>query len=153
GEKHPAWRFYCGPIPRSSKRLLGRLAGLPWAEYELQRKEAAAQLGLPATTVDWLTKHDNARTETPAAVKSRRHRLQKTGVRFPRRDSWHFGPIGTMLAIHSDGGPIYAQLTMSGSTFRWRLMARDRKEAAAIMEPAHSARALARKAVEKWGDC
>jgi hypothetical protein len=152
GTNHPAWALYGGPIAQSTKRLLARLTGLPWAEYEPHRKEVAERLGYHATTIDWLTKHDEARAETPAAVKSRRARLRKTGARFPKRDSWHFGPVGSMLAIHRDG-PIYAQLTIAGSTFRWRLKARDREEAAAIMEPVRSARAQMRKAVEEWGAC
>jgi hypothetical protein len=150
GVKHPAWGLYGGPIAQSTKRLLARLTELPWAEYELQRKEAAERLGYHATTIDWLTKHDKARAETPAAVKSRRARLRKGGQRFPKRDSWHFRPVGSMLAIHRDG-PIYAQLTIAGSTFRWRLKVRDREEAATIMEPVHSARAQVRKAAEEWG--
>jgi hypothetical protein len=152
GVKHPAWRLYGGPIPQSTKRLLTRLAGLPWAEYELQRKEAAASLGLYVKAVDWLAKQDKARPESATAIRSRRARLRKGGQRFPKRDSWHFGPVGSMLAIHPDG-PIYAQLTIAGSTFRWRLKVRDREEAAAIMEPVRSARGQVRKASEEWGDC
>jgi hypothetical protein len=55
-----------------------------------------------------------------------------------------------MLAVHPDG-PIYAQLTIGGSIFRWRLSARDREEAYAIMEPVRSTRTQVRKAVEEWG--
>jgi hypothetical protein len=152
GTKHPAWGLYGGPIAPSIKRLLTRLTRVPWAEYEPQRQKVAERLGYHATTIDRLTKHDQARAETPAAVKNRRARLRKAGARFPKRDSWHFGLVGSMLAIHPDG-PIYAQLTIAGSTFRWRLKARDRKEAAAIMETARLARAQLRKAVEEWGAC
>jgi hypothetical protein len=150
GFKHPAWGLYGGPIAQSTKRLLTRLTGLPWAEYEPHRKEVAERLGYHATTIDWLTKHDKARTETPAAVKNRRARLRKAGARFPKRDSWHFGPVGSALAIHP-GRQIYAQLMIAGSMFRWRLSARDREEAAAIIEPVRSARAQMRKAAEEWG--
>src|SRR5262249_7088902 len=150
GVKHPAWGLYGGPIPQSTKRLLTRLAGLPWAEYELQRKEAAASLGLHVKAVDWLAKQDKARPESSTAINSRRARLRKGGHRFPKRDSWHFGPVGSMLAIHPDG-PIYVQLTITGSIFRWRLNARDREEAAVIMEPVRSARAQVRKVAEEWG--
>jgi hypothetical protein len=152
GVKHSAWGLYGGPIPQSTKRLLTRLAGLPWAEYELQRKEAAASLGLHVKAVDWLAKQDKARPESATAIRSRRARLRIDGHRFPKRDSWHFGPVGSALAIHPDG-PIYVQLTITGSTFRWRLSARDRKEAAAIIEPVRSARAQVRKAAEEWGAC
>src|SRR3984893_13357929 len=152
GVTHPAWGLYGGPIPQSTKRLLTRLAGLPWAEYELQRKEAAASLGLYVKAVDWLGKQDKARPESATAIRGRRARLRKGGQRFPKRDSWHFGPVGSMLAIHP-AGPIYAQLTIAGSIFRWRLEARDREEAASIMQPVRSARAQMRKAVEEWGAC
>ena len=152
GIKHPAWDLYGGQIPQSTKRLLTRLAGLPWAEYEPQRKPAAASLGLHVKTVDWLTKQDKSRPETATAINSRRARLRDDGHPFPKRNSWHFGPVGSMLAIHRDG-PIYAQLTIAGSVFRWRLKARDREEAAAIMEPVRSARAQMRKAAEEWGNC
>jgi hypothetical protein len=153
GKNHPAWGLYGGSIAQSTKRLLTRLTGLPWAEYEPHRTEVAERLGYHPTTIDWLTKHDKARAETPAAAKSRRARLRKkTGARFPKRDSWHFGPVGSMLAINPDG-PIYGQLTIAGSIFRWRLKARDREEAAAIMEPVRSARGQVRKAAEEWGAC
>jgi hypothetical protein len=150
GVKHPAWGLYGGSIPQASKRLLSWLTALPWEEYELQRTAAAQRLGYHATTIDWLTKHDKARAETPAAVKSRRARLRKAGARFPKRDSWHFGPVGSMLAIHRDG-PIYAQLTIAGSIFRWRLKARDRENGALIMKPVRSTRGEVRKASEEWG--
>lgn len=153
GLKHPAWRLYGGPIPRATKRLLTRLAGLPWAKYELQRKQAAATLGFPVTAVDWLTKQDKARPESATAINSRRDRLRKAGRRFPNRKSWHFGPIGSLLAIHGDGGPIYAQLMIAGSVFRWRINARDRREAASIVEPVCSARTQLRKAADEWGAC
>jgi hypothetical protein len=152
GVKHASWDFYGGPIPQSTKRLLRRLAGLPWAEYELQREKVAASLGLHVKTVDWLAKQDKARPESATAIKSRRARLRKGGHRFPKRDSWHFGPVGSMLANHP-GGLNYAQLTITGSIFRWRLKARDREEASAIIEPVRSARAQVRKAAEEWGAC
>jgi hypothetical protein len=152
GVKHPAWRLYGGPIPQSTKRLLTRLAALPWAQYELQRKEAAASLGLYVKALDRLAKQDKARPESATAIRSRRARLRKAGHRFPKCDSWHFGPVGWGLAINS-GGQIYAQLTITGSTFRWRLSARDREEAAAIIGPIRSARAQVRKAAEEWGAC
>lgn len=152
GKKHPAWHLYGGQIPQSAKRLLTRLAALPWAEYELQRKEAAASLGLRVRTVDWLAKQDNARPETATASIDRRFRLRKAGLRFPKRVSWHFGPVGSALAIHRNGG-IYAQVMMASSMFRWRLSTREREEAAAIVEPVCSARTQVRKAAREWGDC
>jgi hypothetical protein len=112
GKNHPAWGLYGGTIAQPTKRLLTRLTRLPWAKYEPHRAAVAERLGYHAATIDWLTKHDKARAETPAAVKSRRARLRKAGARFPKRDSWHFGPVGSMLAIHCDG-PIYRKATYS----------------------------------------
>jgi hypothetical protein len=152
GVKHPAWSLYGGSIPQSIKRLLARLTELPWAEYEPHRKQVAERLGYHATTIDWLTKHDKARAETPAALRNRRARLRKGGHRFPKHDSWHFRPLGSMLAIHPDG-PINALLIIARSIFRWQLKAGDREEAVAIMEPVRSARAQVRKAAEEWGNC
>jgi hypothetical protein len=99
-----------------------------------------------------MAKQDKARRESATAIRNRRARLRKRGHRFPKCDSWHFGPVGSALAIHP-GGPIYAQLMIEGSMFRWRLSARDREEAAAIIEPVRSARAQMRKAAEEWGAC
>ena len=152
GMNHPAWDLFGGPIAQSTKRLLRRLTGLPWGEYEPYRKEAAERLGFHATTIDWLTKHDKARPESATAIKSRRARLRKGGHRFPKCDSWHFGPVGSMLTIHRDG-PVYALLTMAGSIFRWRLKTGDREEAVAIVEPVRSARVQVRNAAKEWGAC
>jgi hypothetical protein len=151
GFKHPAWELYGGRIAQSTKRLLTWLTALPWTEYEPHRKEAAERLGYHATTIDWLTKHDKARAQTRAAARNRRARLRKnTGAQFPKRTSWHFRPVGSMLALHPDG-PIYMQLTIEGLPFRRRLKARDRHEAAAIVEPVRSARENVRRASEEWG--
>jgi hypothetical protein len=57
------------------------------------------------------------------------------------------------VGSNHSSGLNYAQLTITGATFRWRLKVRDREEAAAIMEPARAARAQLRKAVEEWGAC
>jgi hypothetical protein len=152
GVKHPAWVLYGGPIPQSTKRLVTKLTSLPWTGYELSRKAAAANLGFSVHTIDWLTKHHETRPETSTAINSRRARLRKDGHQFPKQDSWHFGPVGSVLAIHP-GGQIYAQLTITGSTFRWRLKARDPEEAAASVEPVRSVRAQLRKAAEEWGAC
>ena len=150
GFKHAAWRLYGGPIPQSIKRMLARFARLAWPEYQPHRKEATTRLGLHVKAVDWLAKQDKERPESATAIRSRRARLRGDGHRFPKRNSWHFGPVGSMLAIHRDGGPIYALLTIASSIFRWRLKARDRERAAAIMEPVRSARANVRKAAEEW---
>jgi hypothetical protein len=99
GKNHPAWGLYGGPIAQSTKRLLTRLTGLPWAEYEPHRKEVAERLGYHATTIDWLTKHDKARAETPAAVKSRRARLRKTSATRRARVSGAKGAPGSVAVL------------------------------------------------------
>jgi hypothetical protein len=157
GVKHPAWLLYGGPIPRSTKRLLRRLAALPWADYELQRKEAARRLGYPASTIDWLTNQDKARQADPvrrARVHTlARSRARKVGKLTPMSRSWQFSAVGGMLAVHLDGGPIYAQLTIAGFTLRWGLAARNRAEGETIVKPAVDARARVREAARHWRAC
>jgi hypothetical protein len=152
GVKHPAWGLYGGPIPQSTKRLLTRLAGLPWAEYELQRKEAAASLGLHVKAVDWLAKQDKARPVRPSGREAR-YLARKAGQRIPvSRFAWQFKRRGRLWFEHPDGG-FYVQLTISRRTFRWRLNARDHEEANAIMEPVYLARSCVHEAADQWRDC
>jgi hypothetical protein len=159
GVKHPAWGLYGGPISQSTKRLLKRLAALPWAEYELQRKTAAAVLGLHERTVDWLTNQDKARQHDPVrrarARTIARSRTRKDGKRTPISRSWHFSAVGGMLAVHSDRHLfiIYALLTMAGFTLRWRLPVQNRAEAEALVKPAVEARARVREAARDWREC
>jgi hypothetical protein len=157
GVKHPAWGLYGGPISQSTKRLLKRLAALPWAEYELQRKTAAAVLGLHERTVDWLTNQDKARQHDPVrrarARTIARSRARKDGKQTPISRSWHFSAVGGMLAVHSDQHFIYALLTMAGFTLRWRLPVQNRAEAQALVKPAVEARARVREAARDWREC
>jgi hypothetical protein len=157
GVKHPAWGLYGGPISQSTKRLLKRLAALPWAQYELQRKTAAAVLDLHERTVDRLTNQDKARQHDPVrrarARTIARSRSRKDGKRRPISRSWHFSAVGGMLAVYSDGHPIYAQLTMAGFTLRWRLPVQNRAEAEALVKPAVEARLRVREAARDWREC
>ena len=157
GVKHPAWGLYGGPIPQATKRLLRRLAALPWAEYELQRTAAAQRLGFHASTIDWLTNQDKGRKADPVrrarARTLARSRARKVGKRTPISRSWQFGPIGRILAVHSDGYHIYAQLTIAGFTLRWRLAVQNRAEAEALVKPAVDARARVREAAQGWREC
>jgi hypothetical protein len=76
--KHPAWGLYGGQIPQSTKRLLTRLTGLPWAEYEPQRrKEAAASLGLH---VNFRSKMDLVRPAAKNWRNSFRRRFTRAGI-------------------------------------------------------------------------
>jgi hypothetical protein len=156
GVKHPAWGLYGGPIPQASKRLLRRLAALPWGEYELERP-AAQCLGYHASTIDWLTNQEEAKKADPMrralARKLARSRARKVWKRTPISRSWQFGAVGGMLAVHSDEHPIYAQLTIAGFTLRWRLVAQSREEAQALVKPAVAARARVREAARNWREC
>jgi hypothetical protein len=159
GDKHPAWCLYGGPIPASTKRLLKRLAGLPPAEYELQRRAAAKHLGYHPSTIDWLTNQHKARQADPQRqALARTHarylaRQDQDGKQTPISRSWHFSAVGGMLAVHADGHPIYAQFTIYGFTLRWRLLVQNRAEAEALVKPAVEARAGVREAARAWREC
>jgi hypothetical protein len=157
GVKHPAWGLYGGPIPQATKRLLRRLAALPWGEYELQRKATAQALEYHTSTIDWLTNQDKARRAHPVrrrlARTHARSRARKVGKRTPISRSWQFRTIGRILAVHSDEHPIYAQLTIAGFTLRWRLSVQNRAEAEALVKPAVEARARVREAARDWREC
>jgi hypothetical protein len=153
GVKHRAWALYGGPIPQPTKRLLRRLAALPWGEYELQRTASAQRLGYKASTIDWLTNQDNGRQADPVrrarARTLARSRDRKVGRRTPMSRSWQFGAVGGMLAAHTDG-LFYAQLTIAGFTLRWPLAVRNRAEGEALLKPAVEARARVREAARDW---
>ncbi len=157
GVKHPAWVLYGGPIPQARKRLLRRLAALPWGEYELQRTPAAQRLGYHAPTIDRLTNQDKTRQADPVrravARKDARSRARKVGKRTPISRSWQFGAVGGMLAVHPDGHLIYAQFTMAGFTLRWRLGVQTRAEAETLVKPAVDARARVGEAARAWREC
>ena len=157
GIEHPAWGLYGGQIPQASKRLLGRLAALPREKYELQRAAAAQRLGYHASTIDWLTNQDKARQADPVTrARTRtlaRSRARKVGKWTPISRSWHFRAVARMLAVHSDGHPIYAQLTMGGFTLRWRLAVQNRADGEALLKPAVDARARVRDAARAWREC
>ena len=158
GEEHLAWSLYGGPISQAIKRLLKQLAALPQREYELQRAPAAQRLGYQASTIDWLTNQDKARHADPVrramARKNARSRARRGGKRTtPISRSWQFAAVGGMLAIHSDGHPIYAQLTIAGLTLRWRLAVQNRVEGEALVKPAVDARARVREAARNWREC
>ena len=157
GVKHLAWRLYGGGIPEKTKRLLSRLRALPRQKYELRRRAAAQRLGYQASTIDWLTNQDIARQADPVRQRLRRtlgrSRGRKVGQRTPISRSWQFGPIGQILAVHSDERFIYAQLTIAGFTLRWRLPVQNRAEAEALVKSAVEARARVREAAGYWREC
>jgi hypothetical protein len=158
GQEHPAWGLYGGPIPQAIKRLLMRLAALPWGEYELERSAAAQLLGFHASTIDWLTNQVKAREADPerrarASTLARSRARTDMEKRTPISRSWQFGAVGGMLAVHSDGRHIYAQTTMAGLILRWPLAAQNRVEAEALVKPAVDARTRVREAARDWREC
>src|SRR5262249_29699663 len=84
----------------------------------------------------------------PKEAHFRRSNARRKGKRIPVVDSWQCGPVGTMLAVHRTA--IYAQLTIDGQQFRWRLAANNRDEAKAIVQPAISARSDIKAAMDHW---
>jgi hypothetical protein len=148
GKNHPAWRYYGGAIPQSIKGLLRRLALLPWAKYAPLREAAAARLGLLPTATDRLTKQQQNRPPHPKEAHFQRSNARRKGERIPIADSWQCGPVGTMLAVHRTA--IYAQLTIDGHQFRWRLAANNREEGKEIVQPAISARSDVKAAMDHW---
>ena len=157
GVKHPAWDLYGGPILPSTKRLLTRLASLPWAEYKSKRTQAAKRLGYHKSTIDWLTNQDKARQADPLrraeARKNARSRARWDGKRTPISRSWQFTAVGGMLAVHLGEHPIYAQVTIAGLTLRWRLAVKNRAEGEARVKSAVAARARVREAARTWREC
>jgi hypothetical protein len=124
----------------------------------LQRKATAQALGYHTSTIDWLTNQDKARQADPVRLRlartHARYRAREFGKRrTPISRSWQFGPIGRILAVHSDEHPIYAQLTIAGFTLRWRLSVQNRAEAEALVKPAVEARARVREAARDWREC
>jgi hypothetical protein len=155
-QKHLAWRLYGGPIDLATKRFLKRLSALTPKKYEAERKPAARRLGYSPSTIDWLTDQEEVRRSDPVRQamlrKNARARGRRAAKQTPISKSWQFSTVGGMLAVHPDG-PIYAQLTIAGTTLRWRLPAKDRAEAEVLVKPAVDARGRIKRAADAWRDC
>jgi hypothetical protein len=151
GLEHEAWRLYGGPIPHGTKRLLKRLAALPWAEYKLQRLAVVERLGYDASTIDWLTDQQKARPVTVAAAAQARHRGRIFGKSTPILRWWPFRKTGGMVKVSR--GLVYGRLTVDDRIFRWRLEAKNRAEGDAVVKPIVEARARVKKAAFDFREC
>jgi hypothetical protein len=158
GERHEAWVEYGGRIPESVRRLLGRLAILPWSRYRLRRIAAAKSLGYLATTIDWLTDQDKAGRQDPVKrahseeYARRRDREKVGGKQTPKWTSWQFKAGGTMLSIRG-AGRFYGQVMIAGVMLQWRLSAKNLEQARQLIHRAVLARKRVQDAAIEWGKC
>jgi hypothetical protein len=158
GSKHAAWLLYGGRIPEETKGLLRRLSALPWRQYELQRELMAERLGYCASTLDWLTNHEEDRRHDPErrakCDATLRSSGRKTGKKqTPKSRSWQFSRVGMMLQVHSKGHPIYGRVTIDRLTLDWPLPVQNRTAGEAHVKPAVDARKSVKKAADDWRKC
>ncbi len=154
GLKHEAWHLYGGKIPEETKRLLRRLRALPWGQYKLHREPAAEYLGYHASTIDWLTDHEEDRQQDPV----RRSRCDATLRSYHRKTkptpisrSWQFSRVGGMLHKHKHN--FYGRVTIEHFILEWPLGLKDRAQAEARVKPAINARTRVGKAARVWRAC
>jgi hypothetical protein len=159
GFKHEAWHLYGGKIPEKTNALLRRLSALPWRQYELQRELMAERLGYCASTLDWLTNHEEDRRQDPerrakcdATLRSQ-ERSKVGGKQTPKSRSWQFSRVGTMLHVHSKGHPIYGRVIIDRLTLDWPLPVQNRTAGEAHVKPAVDARQSVKKAADDWRKC
>jgi hypothetical protein len=158
GFKHAAWLLYGGKIPEETKGLLRRLSALPWRQYELQRELMAERLGYCASTLDWLTNHEEDRRHDPErrakCDATLRSSGRKTGKKqTPKSRSWQFSRVGMMLHVHSKGHPIYGRVIIDRLTLDWPLPVQNRTAGEAHVKPAVDARKSVKKAADDWRKC
>jgi hypothetical protein len=154
GSKHEAWRLYGGKIPGETKRLLRRLRALPWAQYVLHREIAAKSLGYCASTIDWLTNHEEDRRQDPlrrarcdATLRSQHRETKPT----PISRAWQFSRTGRMVRKHKSR--FYARITIGHFSLEWPLAAQNGAEAEAQVKPALAALARIKEAARAWREC
>jgi hypothetical protein len=155
GFKHEAWHLYGGKIPEKTNALLRRLRALPWREYELQRELMAERLGYHASTLDWLTNHEEDRRQDPerrakcdATLRSQERRKVLGGKETPISRSWQFTRLGSML--HEHKGSFYGRVRIDGLNLEWPLGLQNRAEAGARVKPAIDAFELVGKTARRW---
>jgi hypothetical protein len=154
GVEHDAWRLHGGKIPEEIKRLQRWLRALPWRQYELHREPGAERLGYHASTVDWLTDHEETRRQNPvrrarvdATLRSRHRHTNPT----PISRSWQFSRVGGIL--HKNKQSFYGRLTIGHFVLEWTLGLTDRAEAEACVKSAIDARKRVRDAARNWREC
>jgi hypothetical protein len=109
-----------------------RLAALSREEYAVERKTAAARLGLSLPTLDDLSKQQ---PELPNRERQRRHRARQRGQRIAMANFWyHRPPRGR--GFYKNGRVMTARIQLARSATTWSLKFRDdAARAAAIMNP------------------
>jgi hypothetical protein len=128
----PAARLY-GRRPALGVAEVKRLAAMSREEYAVERKTAAARLGLSPPTLDDLTKQQPP--ELPNRDRQRRHRARQRGQRIAMANFWyHRPPRGK--GFYKNGRVMTARIHLARSATTWSLKFRDDDErAAAIMKP------------------
>jgi hypothetical protein len=122
-----------GRRPARGMAEIRRLAAMSREEYAVERKTAAADLGLSPPTLDDLTKQQPP--ELPNRDRQRRHRARQRGQRIAMANFWyHRPPRGK--GFYKNGRVMTARIQLARSPTTWSLKFRDDdKRAAAIMKP------------------
>jgi hypothetical protein len=121
-----------GRRPARGVAEVKRLAALSREEYAVERKTAAAGLGLSLPTLDDLSKQQ---PELPNREAQRRHRARQRGQWIAMANLWyHRPPRGK--GFYKNGRVMTARIHIARSSTTWSLKFRDDAErAAAIMNP------------------
>jgi hypothetical protein len=122
-----------GRRPARGVAEVKRLAALSCEEYAVERKTAAARLGLSPPTLDDLSKQQQP--ELPNRERQRRHRARERGQRIAMAHFWyHRPPRGK--GFYKNGRVMTARIHLARSATTWSLQFRDdAARAAAIMNP------------------
>jgi hypothetical protein len=122
-----------GRRPARGVAEVKRLAALSREEYAVERKTAAAGLGLSLPTLDDLSKQQPP--ELPNRERQRRHRARESGQRIAMANFWyHRPPRGK--GFYKNGRVMTARIHLARSATTWSLQFRDdAARAAAIMNP------------------
>ncbi len=128
----PAAQLY-GRHPARGMAEVKRLAALSREEYAVERKTAAAGLGLSPPTLDDLSKQQQP--ELPNRERQHRYRARKDGQQIAKANFWyHRPPRGK--GFYKNGRVMTARIQLNRSAVTWSLKFRDdAARAAAIMNP------------------
>ena len=122
-----------GRRPARGVAEVKRLAALSREEYAVERKPAAARLGLSPPTLDDLSKQQPP--ELPNRERQRRHRARQHGQRIAKANFWYHRPPRGKL-FYKNGRVMTARIQLARSATTWSLKFRDDvARAAAIMNP------------------
>jgi hypothetical protein len=122
-----------GRRPARGVAEVKRLAALSREEYAVERKPAAARLGLSPPTLDDLSKQQPP--ELPNRERQRRHRARQHGQRIAMANFWYHRPFRGK-GFYKNGRVMTARIHLARSAATWSLKFRDdAARAAAIMNP------------------